>query len=254
MRRSEGGFFSHQFRLSNYGYYLRRRYELIEDEVLLELEDIKNKNQNFIKDKDVNFRLYPFYINWKKLENNEYGYYRIFVHFGYFGAAIYSIFKKKDIALNVKNILFYLSSFIPDYLLKDDKKDALIQENIKFFFENVPEVDTIFEIIENKIIMFREISILLIILKIYEINFIINNNKNQIEKVLKCEYLIGTYLTNSEFIDIYRRHFKGKVFDVFKKLVENKGKQYEMAKTRDKFFNHIKYIYNKFIKDSPTQY
>ena len=162
--------------------------------------------------------------------------------------------KKKDIALNVKNILFYLSSFIPDYLLKDDKKDALIQENIKFFFENVPEVDTIFEIIENKIIMFREISILLIILKIYEINFIINNNKNQIEKVLKCEYLIGTYLTNSEFIDIYRRHFKGKVFDVFKKLVENKGKEYEMAKTRDKFFNHIKYIYNKFIKDSPTQY
>ena len=64
-------------------FYLRtlfiRHIEEREDEQIKE----DNENPNFMLEKDMNFRLYPFYINWKKLEANESGYYRIFVHFGY---------------------------------------------------------------------------------------------------------------------------------------------------------------------------
>ena len=95
-----------RFRLSNleeinrgYNYYVQRRFENSEDLALIEAEDTINKNPNFMKGKDVNFRLYPFYINWKLLEENEKGYFRIFVHFGYFGASIYSLFKTRFFAL-----------------------------------------------------------------------------------------------------------------------------------------------------------
>ena len=47
-----------------------------------------------MEEKFMNFRLYPFYINWKKIEANDPGYYRVLVHYGYFGAAIFSSFSK----------------------------------------------------------------------------------------------------------------------------------------------------------------
>ena len=83
-------------------FHLRRLFlrhiEEREDEQIKE----DNTNPNFMLEKDMNFRLYPFYINWKKLEANESGYYRIFVHFGYFGASIYSSFKEnKSIFIHI---------------------------------------------------------------------------------------------------------------------------------------------------------
>ena len=48
-----------------------------------------------MQEKYMDFRLYPFYINWKKIEANDSGYYRILVHDGLFGTAIFSAFKEK---------------------------------------------------------------------------------------------------------------------------------------------------------------
>lgn len=235
-----------QLQFSNY--LRRRRYENIEDEALIESEDMMNKNPNFAKEKEINFRLYPFYINWKKLEKNQEGYFRVFVHFGYFGVAVYSLFKEKYPILNKKNILLIFSNFIPDLILKNKSKDKNITEDIKFFFEQLPDIDTIYQLIEEKIIMFKEISMYLVVLKIYEIYYSLNRNKEMMEKVLKCEFLIGNYLTEEEYENIYKEHFKGRVSKVFRKMEENRGKEYELVKTRDELFSHIKFVYKKFVK------
>ena len=227
-----------QFRLRR---YFQRHLEEREDEQIKE----DNSNPNFMLEKDINFRLYPFYINWKKLEANESGYYRIFVHFGYFGASIYSSFKEEYENLDVKNILYVLSSFVSEYLLSNDNKNETTQKTIKEFFEKIPKLDSLCELIQKKIILIKEVPMILLILKIYEIYYMLNKNHEEVEKVLKYEYLLGTYLNENEYKEIYKNHYKGKISKNFKKLVETHGKEYELPKTKIKYFNHIKLIYKK---------
>lgn len=205
-------------------------------------------NPNFMQEKNMNFRLYPFYINWKKLEDNELSYYRTFIHFGYFGASVYSSFKEKYPNLSLDNILFVLSSFISEYLLSKDKKDEASQKVIKDYFEKIPNLDDICKLIKKKVIMLKEVPMILLVLKIYEINYMIQKNNVELEKVLKAEYLLGTYLTDEEFNDI-NKHYKGKINKLFKKLVEENGQEYKLPKTKEQYFNHIKYVYKKKIKN-----
>ena len=234
-----------QFRLRR---YFRRHIEECEDEAIIEEENNANTNPNFMKEQDMNFRLYPFYINWKKLEANEPSYYRTFIHFGYFGASVYSSFKEKYPNLSLDNILFVLSSFISEYLLSKDNKDEASQKVIKDYFEKIPNLDDICELIKKKIIMLKEVPMILLVLKIYEINYMIQKNNVELEKVLKAEYLLGTYLTDEEYNDI-NKHYKGKINKLFKKLVEDYGKEYKLPKTKEQYFNHIKYVYKKKIKN-----
>ena len=226
-------------------FYLRRLFirhiEESEDEQIKE----DNTNQNFMMEKDMNFRLYPFYINWKKIEANESGYYRIFVHFGYFGISVYSSFKEKYPSLDANNILFVLTSFIYEYLLSSDNKSEASQKVIKEFFEKMPKLDDLCDLIQKKVIMFKEVPMILLVLKIYEIYYMLQKNNNEVEKVLKNEYLLGSYLEENEYKEIFKNHYKGKINKTFKKIVEKHGKDYELAKSKTKFFNHIKLIYKK---------
>ena len=228
-----------QYRLRN---YYRRRQEECEDEiVLLNEENNSNTNKNFMKEKDIKFRLYPFYINWKKIEENEKGYYRTFIHYGFFGASIYSLFKEKYPEMDFKNIIYILSSFIYEYLVSGNDDDSS-QDIIKYFFEKLPNLDEICGLIKKRIILMKEVPILLIVLKIYEIYFMRQKDKkNEIETVLKSEYLLGTYLTDDEFNKMYKKHFKGNIYKVFMKIVNNNGKEYAFPKTKDDFLVHIKY-------------
>ena len=226
-------------------FHLRRLFlrhiEEREDEQIKE----DNSNPNFMLEKDMNFRLYPFYINWKKLEANESGYYRIFVHFGYFGASIYSSFKEKYPSLDVNNILHVLASFISEYLLSSDNKSETAQKFIKEFFDKIPKLDDICELIYKKIIMMKEVPMILLILKIYEINYLLEKKNEELEKVLKYIYLLGSYLNDNEYKEICQTHYKGKISKAFKKIVETNGKDYELPKTKPKLLNHIKLIYKK---------
>ena len=63
-------------------FILRHLVDIEEDE---QYEEETSNNPNFMQEKNMNFRLYPFYINWKKIEHNESGYYRIFLKYGYLG-------------------------------------------------------------------------------------------------------------------------------------------------------------------------
>ena len=235
-----------QSRLRN---IIRRHIREHEEEtILLEEEIHTDYNPNFMKEKDINFRLYPFYINWKKLEANELEYYHIYICYGFFGAALYSSFKEKMPNFSFKNIIYALSSFIKDYLLVKDNKEESIQKKITEFFEIFPNLDNLCKLIKNKIIMMKEVPLILIILKIYEINYLIDKNNKDLEKVLKNEYLLVAYLNNEEYKDIFSNHFKGEVNKIFIKIANEKGKEYELPKTKEKFNNHIKYVYNTFIK------
>ncbi len=226
---------------------LRHRLEFIH-EIEIENENISNSNPNFMKEQDMNFRLYPFYINWKKLETNESSYFRAFIKFGYFGASIYSSFKEKYPSLRSDNILYVLSNFISEYLLNEDSKDEVSQKMIKDFFEKIPNLDDICNLIMKKIIMFKEVPIILLVLKIYEIKYMIQKNNFELEKILKIEYLLGTYLTNEEYNEVYK-HYEGEINRIFRKLVKENGREYELPKAKGQYFNHIKYVYKKRIKN-----
>ena len=207
-------------------------------------------NQNFMEEKNMNFRLYPFYINWKKIEANEPGYYRILVHYGYFGAAVFSSFKDKYPSLDVNNVLYVLAGFISKYLLKEEKNQTDNEKKtIKDFFERMPNLDKIYELIEKRIIMMKEVPVMILILKIYEINYILKQEDANIEKILKYEYMLMSYLNDDEYKDIYNTNFKGKVCKIFKKIVDVNGKNYMLPKSRINYINHIKSIYNNIKKN-----
>ena len=222
-----------------------RHIEESEDDQIKE----DDSNPNFMLEKDMNFRLYPFYINWKKIEENESGYYQIFVHFGYFGVSVYSSFKDKYPSLKVNNILFFLASFIDEYLLSKDNKSEESQKLISEFFEKMPTLEKLCNLIQKKIIMKKEVPMILLVLKIYEIYYILQKKNEELEKVLKNEYLLVTYLNENEYKEIYQSHYRGKIGQSFMKIVEKHGKDYELAKTKAKLINHIKLIYKKIKKD-----
>ena len=46
--------------------YLRRNAINIFGLEQAELKELKSNNENFIKEKDIKFNLYPLFINWKK--------------------------------------------------------------------------------------------------------------------------------------------------------------------------------------------
>ena len=92
----------------------------------------------------------------------------------------------------------------------------------------------------------KEVSLLILLLKIYEIKFIINNNNSNIMDVLKYEYLLISYLTDDEYNNIYNENFKGKISKIFKKIVDINGKNYILPKTNAKYMNHIKSIFKSY--------
>ena len=72
----------------------RRFFQRYIDEREDEQYKEEKTNPNFMQEKYMDFRLYPFYINWKKIEANDPGYYRVLVHFGYFGLLFFLLLKK----------------------------------------------------------------------------------------------------------------------------------------------------------------
>ena len=241
--------------LGNFHFPIRRIFmRYVEEREDEEYKEETSENPNFMQETNMKFRLYPLYINWKKIEHNEQGYYRVFLRYGYFGSAIFSSFKDKYPSLDAKNMFSVLAEFISENFFKkninnslqDNKNDNMNEEEdkkVREFFDKLPKINDIINLIENKIIMMKEVSLLILILKIYEIYFIINKYNNDIINVLKYEYLLLSYLSDEEYKDIYNNHFKGKISKIFKKISETNGKNYILPKTKLKFVNHIKSVY-----------
>lgn len=239
-----------QTNLDNIQYELARYYqryiEECEDQIVPEL----NNNPNFMHEKDMKFNLYPLYINWKKIEANENNYFDMFVHFGYFGASIYSTFRKIYQNITNKNIIYLFSSFCYDFLVNQNEDQEKNEKELTLFISNLPEINIIYKLIKKKIIMFKEIPIFLIIIKIYEIYFLYKDHEDKIIELLKYQYLLLTYITDDEYNEIFQTHYKGKVSSIFRKLVSLIGNQLEFPNTKKKYINHIKYIYQSINKNN----
>jgi hypothetical protein len=208
-----------------------------------------NNNPNFMQEKDMKYNLYPFYINWKLIEANEYNYFDVFVHFGYLGASIYSSLRDIYPKITNKNIIFVFSTFCYDFLVSENEDQEKDDKDLIIFIQKSPEINQIYNLIKKKIIMFKEIPIFLIILKIYEIYYLYKDERIKIIDLLKYQYLLISYMTDDEFNEIFQEHFKGKVSSIFRKLVNLIGNQLELPNTRKKYINHIKYIYQTINKN-----
>ena len=216
-----------------------------------------SSNANLMKDWDLNFRKYPLYINWKKLEKTKEGNYEIFVKYGCFGSSVYTSLKAKCPALSYKKFLLDFCLMVKDFILKQNKTEEDISLG-KRLMENLPDLEVIFSLIKNKVILFREMAIFIIVLKIYEICYygnedgfvgVIKNRSDTLIAILKHLFILLNYLSSSEYEEIYAENFKGKIEeDCIKILAESKGRLYELPKTKKKFIEHIKYVYKAFKK------
>ena len=220
-----------------------------EEEIEIQPNTIHN-NKNCMKEKDIKYNLYPLYINWKGLEANEDGYYKIFVHFGYFGSAVYSLLRKVRDDINFKNIIYIVSCFYYIYFKSDsnisynsDKDKKSINRFIKLF----PDIDETYQLIENKIFLFKEMPMFIIVLKIYEIYFLFEKDYDKLLQLIKHEYILNSNLSNDEYKEIYNKNFKGKVERIFKGISNQKGKIYDLPKTKNSLINHLKKVF-QFIK------
>lgn len=222
----------------------QRRLDECENEIVPET----NKNENFIHEKYIKYSLYPLYIDWKKIEGNESEFYMTLAHFGYFGAHIYSTFKSLYPGLKTKNIINVFSLFTKEFLENPKNKTEEMAKEAEKFMALLPELKTMFSLIKNKVIMYKEVPMYLMIFKIYEIYYIFTNEKKKIIDLLKNEYLLISYITEEEYKEIYEEHFQGKVSQVFSEIVKKFDKMYEIPKSKNGFINHLKIIFQDVKK------
>ena len=183
----------------------RRHREILE---LEEIKELESDNENFIKEKNIKFDLYPLYINWKKIETKKYPneYFNIFKLFGYFGEAIFEILKetipKSDDYYTNKNFLIELIKLYQKDLTKEE-----IEQN-KFYKKLLDIFDDVISLVKNKIVIFKEIPIFLTVFKLYQLLYsLLKDKKNCIES-LKYQFIILNYLKSDEYDLLYDKYLK----------------------------------------------
>jgi hypothetical protein len=204
---------------------------------------IYNSNENFkqfSKENDINFRNYPFPINWVEIENDENEYYYILSKYGYFGVSIYTQLNKiKKVTLN--NLIVLIAEMFSSFL----KKESV--EKLKEFIFSLPQTpEMIYKMIKNKFILVKEIPVYLIMLIIYEIFYFSHdneqfNNYNNQKLILKSQYTLINMINDDEYKTIYDDSFKGKPIQILSKL------NYNIKKERKKYLQHINKMNNDLL-------
>ena len=207
----------------------------------ISLKELQSNNKNFMKEKNIKYNLYPLYINWKKIETKESNnnHFKIYKLYGYFGSAIYSILEEvnKDCEdkFNYKNFIFELSN---TYLKEYD-----VSAIDKFYDKLINIYEEVINLIKNKIIIFKEISVFLIIMRLFENYFTITNNNDKLFEVLKYQYMIISYITENEYNKIYNKYYQRyNNINIFSRR--------SFPNNKKSFIKRIKDIYKKIKKDN----
>lgn len=210
-----------------------------------------SQNPNFLKEKDIKFSLYPLYINWKQIESTkENNYYQIYNKFGYFGVAIFSRIKKYRNDISYINLITNLVNLYYSYHTDElENKTELLKDFMNYF----PDIDEICSLIKNKIILYREIAIFLLVMKIYEMFFYKNKKYKELINVLKYEFMLCGYLSNEEYKEIYSNNFKIRAQITFDKISREKGEMYNLQKYKKNYLKNIKRIYRIINKESSNE-
>ena len=174
-----------------------------------ELKELESNNENFIKENNIKFNLYPLYINWKKIEskNPKEQYYNILKLFGYFGVAIFEILN--ETMPKTDNHFYTYKNFLSE-LNKIYKKEFTREEidGNKFYKKLLDIKDDVISLVKNKIIIFKEIPVFLIVFKFYQSFYSsLDDIKNNIES-LKYQFVIISYLSRNEYEIIYDKYLK----------------------------------------------
>ena len=212
------------------------------------LKEIKSKNENFMQEKNIKYNLYPLYINWKKIEtkaeNNVY--YNIFKLFGYFGEAIFNILNIKDTDYyNHKNFLRELNSYNKFYT-----KSQIIEN--KFLEKLISIYDNVISLIKNRIIIFKEICVFIIVMRLYENYYLTVNDNDKVLEALKYEFSIISHIKDDEYKKIYDKYYKKLNLyyedydDDFSCISSSINSNF--PKSKRIYINHIRSIYKKIYR------
>ena len=79
---------------------------------------------------------------------------------------------------------------------------------VKFYFNLISINGDVISLIKNKIIIFKEISVFFIIMRLYENFFIIANHNDKLYEVIKYEYIIISYITENENKKIFSKYYQ----------------------------------------------
>ena len=212
------------------------------------LKEIKSNNDNFIQEKNIKFELYPLFINWKKIETREEKNedFNIFKLFGYFGAAIFELLKQVNgnKEYNYKNFISELNNY------KKVFRKRQLEEN-EFYKKLFDIYDKVVSLIKNKIIIFKEISVFITVLRLYENYFFAMNDITTLIETLKMQFIIINKLEENEYKKIYDSYFKK-----YKIYSDDSEDEYEndiwlwqrnnyFPKSRKNYINHLKIIFKK---------
>jgi hypothetical protein len=230
---------------------LSRNYFTIRHTTQFELneKEIQSENENFIQEKNMKYSLYPLYINWKKIESKKLDnimYYNIFKIYGYFGAAIFNLLCESDEGYHsYKNFLFELNLFYVRFYSESQIKNEFLKKITSIY-------DDVISLIKNKIIIFKEISVFLIIMRLYELNYKKIKDNDKLFEVIKYHYVIISYLNEHEYNKIYLNYFRKinrRTCDDFLLF----GKLYLLPKTKKEYLNYLKTSFKNLPKELFTE-
>lgn len=175
------------------------------------IKEIKSENEHFIKEKDIKLELYPLFINWKKIEKNNFEeneinyHYNIFKLFGYFGEAIYEIL----IETNPKDDYYTHEYFLKELYNLYKKANSKEEIEKSIFYNKLMDIyEDVIALSKNKIIIFKEIPVFLIVFKIYQKIFTFLKDNKKIVESLKNQFLILSYMKNEEYQKIFKLYLK----------------------------------------------
>lgn len=217
------------------------------------IKEIKSNNECFAKENNIKYNLYPLYINWKKIESKSLNnsYYNVFKLFGFFGEAIFNIIKEandedKDY-YNHRNFLSELNFYnTKNYSMEE------IKEN-RFFKRLINIYDDVISLIKNNLILYKEISVYLIVMRLYENYFLkIDDTTNALE-VLKMQFKIISNMKDNDYKKIYNAYYKKVNRDDSNDIWRHDRKS-KLPKSKENYINYIKIAYKKLnIKNKEQQ-
>lgn len=211
-------------------YRIRHRslYDDYSDDEENEFNNQNNTNNNFIKDNQIDFRDYPLKINWEQVENDKLSYYSILNKFGYFGVSLYTSLIDYDKKLTIENFITNVVEIIYRIFKKNKKKE------IENFIKILPSLNNIKFLINQKMILFKELPAFIIIFKVYELYLTKYINKfydcNEYKLLLLIQFKIIKLINDEEYKKIIETHFKGrpsKTFELLGIVFHKEKKQYE---------------------------
>ena len=208
------------------------------------IKEIKSNNECFVNENNIKYNLYPLYINWKKIESKSLNnsYYNVFKLFGFFGEAIFNIIKEandedKDY-YHHRNFLSELNFYnTKNYSMEEIKENRLFKRLIRIY-------EDVISLIKNTLILYKEISVYLIVMRLYENYFLTIDDTTNALEVLKMQFKIISNMKNNEYKKIYKAYYK-KVNRDDSNDIWGHDRKSKLSKSKESYINYIKIAYKK---------